>query len=455
MNDNLEINDSKNDNKKDENNYTPYYYFGYLMIKFEYLFVCIKLNSTWKYISSFIFNLKLFLLLLINFFSRAQKIKFKTDYKHIFNDNKAEKFDIYIYLIILFSGNYFTAFILYFILTCLEKMSDNKNEEEKNKNREKNIIKIIILDNLCLIICSLLNIIGKITDNKKQNILYISIAISGNVNYLYYIFFSLKKKQYISYSAFFSISTIFLRIAELFGKFQSYIFQIISSAIGIILSFIYYIKIIRNKKFKEFFFGLFKININIKYNKNTILSVISTFVLLLLFISPFLSPNVFPKTNNNINDKNETTFIIGNKTYRKVYYYIYKYCFESSDSRTIYPYYMIEDSGNYSICVYGPKAKNGGRGGKICGEDFFNNNSKLYLDFGGQEAGGEGGKGCGFFSGGFGHNGAGYCKVENENFILVAGEEVEIQKVEIKEEMLNMMEMAGIMVEVLILKMGD
>lgn len=84
--------------------------------------------------------------------------------------------------------------------------------------------------------------------------------------------------------------------------------------------------------------------------------------------------------------------------------------------------YKILDNALYNICVYGPKAKRGGKGGKICGENYFIKNTILNLTLGGQQAGGKGGTNCGFWEDGSGFNGAGYTMVEySNNFSIVAG----------------------------------
>ena len=62
------------ENNKEKKN-TPYYYFGCLCIEYENICVFIKIKGICEYISSF-FNEKLLILLFINFFSRAQKLKF-------------------------------------------------------------------------------------------------------------------------------------------------------------------------------------------------------------------------------------------------------------------------------------------------------------------------------------------------------------------------------------------
>ena len=102
---------------------------------------------------------------------------------------------------------------------------------------------------------------------------------------------------------------------------------------------------------------------------------------------------------------------------------IHSYCYKTSDcsisDNTNYPIKKV----NYSICVYGPKAKNGGKGGKVCGQNYFSYDTTLKFVFGGREAGGEGGKGCGFLGNGNGHNGAGYTMayLQDESFKIIAG----------------------------------
>ena len=97
---------------------------------------------------------------------------------------------------------------------------------------------------------------------------------------------------------------------------------------------------------------------------------------------------------------------------------------------------LIKENGSYRICVSGAKAKPGGKGGVQCVESYLEKGSNIEYKLGGRKSGGKGGKGCGLF-GGDGHNGAGLSYAESSSFLIVAGGGVEIQKVEIKEEILR------------------
>ena len=173
-------------------------------------------------------------LLLINFFSRAQKLKFKFDYKENLEKMTDEE-NPQLYIILTFCVSCVSALILVAILKCIEK----------NNNIEINIIKCILLDNIWILISSIICLFS-IKIKIKTHITIISIAVSGNINYLFYIFYSKDIKNFISLSAFFSLSTLLLRGCEIIGgPFQNYFFQIIFAIISIFLSCIYL------KKFKE------------------------------------------------------------------------------------------------------------------------------------------------------------------------------------------------------------
>ena len=387
-----------NENSKEKNNekekYTSCFILGYLIVKFENLLLCIKIRGFSKYISKFIFDKNLLFLLLINFLSRAQKLKFKFDYKEML-ETMSEDEHPENYIIINFLVNCYLGIFLMYIF-----------EKDNDKNIENNIIKCIIFDNIFILISSILCLFNFIDVKCIEWISIIAIAISGNVNYLFYTFYSNQKKNYISLSAFFAISTLLLRLCELIGgPFQNYFFQIILALVGILFSFIYLrknskTKIIKNKIFYYLLISLF----------------------LLYFIIPiiFFRSKIESKEKENIIEEENIKYQIIEK---QIHYYCYEAAdctIESDSGNTKYPF---EREGNYSICVYGPKAKNGGRGGKICGKNFFSNDSMLKFEFGGREAGGEGGKGCGFWGGGNGHNGAGYTMayLHDESFTVIAG----------------------------------
>ena len=385
-NDSQIIPNDDNDNKEKifkEDNYKSCFYLGYLIVKFKNICIFIKIRGICNYISKFFCDQNLMFLLLINFFSRAQKLRFKFDYKENL-EKKTDDENPHLYIISNFLVSCYSAIILVVFLKFIDK----------NNNIEINIIKCILLDNIWTLISSILCLFNiKI----KTYIIIISTAISSNINYLFYIFYSKDIKNFISLSAFFSLSTLLLRVCEIIGgPFQNYIFQIIFSIIAIILSCIYL------KKFKES-----KILFNTK-----IFNYILFLILLIYFI---ISITFFTTKNNNENKRIEDEEFIKS--------IIYDYCYEAVDTTIYDDKYTFEKSGVYSVCAYGPHAKNGGKGGKICGQNYFQKDSQLKFEFGGREAGGEGGKGCGFWENGNGKNGAGYTSAEllEGNFNVVAG----------------------------------
>ena len=301
------------------------------------------------------------------------------------------------YIIINFFINCYLGLIL--IYFCgLDDDDDNIDNIENNKNIENNIIKCILLDNICILISSILCLLNFIDKNFKEWIPIIAIAISGNISYLFYTFYSNQKKNFISLSAFFSISTLLLRLMEMIGGlFQTYLFQIILAIAGIFITCKYLSK-------------------NLKTNK--IFTKKIDYFLSIIFIAYLIIPIIFfqGKTKE-LKETEKDGFI-----QKQIHFYCYKASDCSIESNSDNTKYLIK-KGNYSICVYGPKAKNGGRGGKICGQNYFSYDSTLIFAFGGREAGGEGGKGCGFFGNGNGHNGAGYTMayLQDESFKIIAG----------------------------------
>ena len=137
-------------------------------------------------------------------------------------------------------------------------------------------------------------------------------------------------------------------------------------------------------------------------------------IILIIIITAFFIPFLISKNKIKNHEKEDEI----NKV--EVHYYCYRSSssfYDSSDNTK----YTIPSKGVYSICVYGAKAKEGGRGGKICGDNYFDKDSIIECSFGGQTAGGEGGKGCGFWENGNGNNGAGYSMAKYGAFIVIAG----------------------------------
>jgi hypothetical protein len=179
--------------------------------------------------------------------------------------------------------------------------------------------------------------------------------------------------------------------------------QVISSVIGIFLSFI--VKNIIKKEYKYLIMKEDNFNEDSK-KKKIIKRFLRNFIFLIILIIPiFFIPIPIEEKRDNVQP-----ILIDQLNYTS----------DSSNYKSMT--YKLLGNAVYIICAYGPKAKEGGRGGKICGENYFIQNATLNITFGGQQAGGKGGKGCGIREMGKGYNGAGYTMVEYfNNFTIVAG----------------------------------
>ena len=78
---------------------------------------------------------------------------------------------------------------------------------------------------------------------EKTEMIYISIALTGSINYFLYDFYSIQEEEYIILSGIISLAQIIFRLTEFFGEpFNSksfYRIQIIISFIGICLTIVY------------------------------------------------------------------------------------------------------------------------------------------------------------------------------------------------------------------------
>ena len=96
---------------------------GYLIIRGEFSHIIINIKGFGGYLYSIINNWKFWLILFINFFSRAQKLKFKTDFKKEFKE------DFH-----LLSANFLFSYILYvfiiIIIRRIEKYKKRRNDNE-------------------------------------------------------------------------------------------------------------------------------------------------------------------------------------------------------------------------------------------------------------------------------------------------------------------------------------
>ena len=234
-------NNINNENKK-KNYFTPYYIFGYLILKFERFIFTINIKSFSSFIYSILSDTKIILILLINLLSRAQKLKFKTIYKNEFNKS------IY-YLIGNFSLSYVILFIFSIYFFFIVKNKKKIKNQKLLKIKECYIINAIIIDNFVVLIFSILNIIFP-----NPIFSYLSISISGNLNFLLYEYYSTIEREYMSMSGFIPLAQIIFRLLELIFEpcpdYWLYI-QIGFSIVGIIASLFYFKFVIINEEKNE------------------------------------------------------------------------------------------------------------------------------------------------------------------------------------------------------------
>ena len=228
----LSINDDKN-----KANNEPINLFGNIFIKTDSIYSLISIKRFGKYILSILTNAKIIFLLFINFCSRIQKLKFKTEYK----ERIKEEWLLFLNFLSSFLGYTVIYGLIYGIFTCC--VNDNQNNEN-NKNNNK-IIEVLILISLIIVFfyVFMVSLIFFSIEDAVDWIIYLSIALTGCVNFILYDFYSCYKAEYISLSGVVSLSQFFFRATEFFLEpFEHnsyYILQIISSLIGLILTIIY------------------------------------------------------------------------------------------------------------------------------------------------------------------------------------------------------------------------
>ena len=219
-----ENDDNKDNNKilsiKENKYYSASYSLGYLTIGTEFMKFSIKIKGFGSYLAS-IFKSRISLFLLINFVGRAQKLKFKVDYKNNFDEefwlliaNFLIRLDIYL--------------VIYF---CIFLCSNDKWEE-------KLIIVILGIENILVCILTVLIIFYD-----YRWISYTAISISGCVNYILYEYYSTVEIEYITASGFISLPQVIFRFIELFLKCDGLFWicwQIGCTIVGLIANIIYY-----------------------------------------------------------------------------------------------------------------------------------------------------------------------------------------------------------------------
>ena len=167
------------------------------------------------------------MIIFINFFSRTQKLKFKEVYKKDFDG-------LIISHIISFLLSLLIPYIFFYSFYKI-----NKGENISLQKKDKWIITLIAFDSILMIFFSLYN---GLTSSPIISIL--AISLSGNVNFLFYEYFSTQQVEYTSLSGLISINQTIFRAFE-FDSYEDnfgYVIQSIYSFAGIILCIIYLTK---------------------------------------------------------------------------------------------------------------------------------------------------------------------------------------------------------------------
>lgn len=240
--DNSEIKESCINNSNEDKKYVGSYVCGYLMIRNDINFIIlIKIQGFCQYFFSVLSNGKILLIIFINFFSRIQKIKFKLEFKNNFREDN----NLNIFLLIL---NFFISFLIVYLFQVIF-FCKKINLDLMLQKREKFILKFIGIDNIGVSLFSLLNYFY---NWKALN--WISICLSGSINFLFYEYYSNKEIDYVSMSGFVSLfQSIFRLIDENIGKILIddfwFLIQIIPSVLSIFLIgiyLVYYCKCCKN-----------------------------------------------------------------------------------------------------------------------------------------------------------------------------------------------------------------
>jgi len=213
--------------KKEEKNLIDYK-FGKIYISSEYFEITIKTKTCYNFCCSML-NRKLIFLLIVNFFSRASKLKFKNEYTNNFIDEP--KNNSIWYIIINFACSFFIFRIYSRIFNCLCK-----------KSEENSFSFFIIFENILLLIFSLIGLYPNLEDKYIKWISFKSIFIGGSVNFIFSAYYSSQYINYLSISGIVSISQVIFRLIEMLIKFNDekwYYLQIGSSIFAILYTLFY------------------------------------------------------------------------------------------------------------------------------------------------------------------------------------------------------------------------
>ena len=208
------------------------YNFGKLEISSDLVEISIRTKTFCNYLCSF-FNRKLVFLLIVNLCSRASKLKFKTDYKHYFqNDDDDDPSALFI--IVNFCG----SFVIFLITIGFR---NHLNCEICNSN-EKAFSFFILIENIIMCIFSCLLFFFNIGENWIKWISFKSILISGSVNFIFSEYFCNEYANYLSISGIVAFAQLIFRAIEFFldplHNKCWYWLQILFSIIAIIAYFL-------------------------------------------------------------------------------------------------------------------------------------------------------------------------------------------------------------------------
>ena len=231
---------NENNNNIDNNDSEINYLAGNIFVKTKTIYSFITVKGLNKYIISILTDTKIIFILFINLCLRMQKLKFKTDYNNTTKDKA---------LLIL---NFLITFILYFFINiifdcCCSNKEDNDNKNKNNKLFEKFILIFILVDSLIVLIISI--IFFRMKECEPITV-YISIILTGSINFFLYDYYSLQEVEYISLSGIVSLAHLIFRLVDRYcSSFKSYLLQIIFSGCGIIL-ILFYLNKFLNKELK-------------------------------------------------------------------------------------------------------------------------------------------------------------------------------------------------------------
>ena len=231
------------------------YLFGKFSYKTELFTIQMKFRGFWEDIRIIIYIT--WPMIFLDFFTRSQKIMFKSIFKDKFNNSE------YMYYAII-SCFFFYIITMSLINCCLPKDSKNpsqiiikddtkkiindgqndnnefekikkeiKKREKINKKKENYIYLFILIANGIFLICLLLYFY--LIPSKW--FCFIGILFGGTINYILTDYYSTQKVEFLSLSGILSISQIIFRILEFFKNDSWIIFELICSAFGILIPY--------------------------------------------------------------------------------------------------------------------------------------------------------------------------------------------------------------------------